>query len=62
MVAQPDRIDGGVGGAGIHAVQRGEVAYVVDDSQIVVDGRVLRHVSDPTAQGGGSGGLSEHRD
>src|SRR4051812_11872855 len=62
MVAQTDGVDGLVGGAAIHAVQRGKVADVVDDSQVVVDGGVLRHVADPSARGSGPGGMPDPRD
>ena len=48
--------------AGVHAVQRAEVAHVVDDAQVVVDGRILRHVADAPAQGSGAGRLAEDRD
>ena len=42
VIVEADGRDRFVGGAGVGAVQRREVAHVVDDPQVVVDGRVLR--------------------
>ncbi len=46
MVCQANPLDGGIRGLAVESVQRREITNVVDDSQIVVDGRVLRQVTD----------------
>ena len=50
VISEANRVNGGIGGSGVHPIQRGEVADIVDDPQIVIDRRVLGHVSDPVAQ------------
>lgn len=55
VVGQPHQLDSRVGRVAVEPVQRREVADVVDDSQVVVNGRVLRHVSDASAQHGRPG-------
>ena len=62
VILQSDGIDRGVGGTRVHAVQRREVAHVVDDPKVVVDRRILRHVSDASAQLGRAGRLTEDGD
>ncbi|COY44239.1 Uncharacterised protein [Mycobacterium tuberculosis] len=49
MIAQVHRFDHLIGGLPVDAAEFGEVADVVDHPQVVVNGRVLRHVSNPMA-------------
>lgn len=62
VICQTHPLDGVIGGATVDSIQRREVANVVDDPQVVVNGRVLRHVPDSSAQCGRSGGMTEHGD
>ncbi len=62
MIGHTDPLDGVVGSLRVIAVQGGEVADVVDDPQVVVDGRVLWHVADPSAQRGRTGRVAQHGD
>lgn len=62
MVVQADGMHRLVGACGVGSIQRAEISHVVHDAQVVVDRRVLRHVADSSAQGGGAGRLPEHRD
>ena len=56
MVGQPHPVDGVGGGVGRNAVQVGEIPHVVDDAQVVVDGRFLRDVADAATQRGDPAG------
>jgi hypothetical protein len=61
MIVEAHRGDRLIGSRGIGSVQRAEISHVVDDSQIVVNGRILRDVSDAIAQFGRAGRPSQHR-
>ena len=49
MIGQAYRGDRVLGGLCVGAVQGGEVAGVVDDPQVAVDGGVLGDIADPVA-------------
>src|SRR5271166_6925454 len=62
MIRQTDPLDRRICGPAVETVQRREVSNVVDDPQVVVDGRVLWQVSDAAAQCSTPGRFAEHGD
>jgi hypothetical protein len=60
MIVEADGRDRFVSGLGVGAVQGAEIAHVVDDPQIVVDGRVLGHVADAVPQFGRTCRATQH--